>query len=290
MKYKAEKDNKAWLLLLPALLCIGVFNIYPLIRSFVMSFKSSDLFESKFVGFENFLYIVKDPLFINALKNTAIYAVTVVPLGMIISMLIALVINSKIKGSKFYETVFFIPYMTSVIAIGIVFRYLLNGDYGIINYILNLIGIKSIDFLNDPSKNLIALIIFGIWSSLAFNIIILLSGLRSIDKTYYKVADMLGASKTEIFFKVTLPFLIPVITFLLITNFISAFKVYSQIFSLFNGKAGIGNSAVSLVFYIYNKFYVESRYGQAMAAAVILFIFLIVITIIERKILKKLSK
>lgn len=290
MKYKAEKDNKAWLLLLPALLCIGVFNIYPLIRSFVMSFKSSDLFESKFVGFENFLYIVKDPLFINALKNTAIYAVTVVPLGMIISMLIALVINSKIKGSKFYETVFFIPYMTSVIAIGIVFRYLLNGDYGIINYILNLIGIKSIDFLNDPSKNLIALIIFGIWSSLAFNIIILLSGLRSIDKTYYKVADMLGASKTEIFFKVTLPFLIPVITFLLITNFISAFKVYSQIFSLFNGKAGIGNSAVSLVFYIYNKFYVESRYGQAMAAAVILFVFLIVITIIERKILKKLSK
>lgn len=138
--------------------------------------------------------------------------------------------------------------------------------------------------------SMFTLIIFGIWSGLAFNIIILISGLRNVDKNYYKVADMFGATKTEQFFRITLPQMIPIITFLLMINFINAFKVYAQVFAIFKGKAGIADSATTAVFYIFNKFYVEYRYGQGMAAAVILFILILIFTMIQNYVLKKISK
>lgn len=287
-KYRAENSPKAWLYLLPALVFILIFNVYPLIRTFIMALESNSILNPHFVGMDNFVFVLKDKTFHLALKNTFIYAITVVPLSIIISMIIALILNTKIKGSKFFETIFFIPYLTSVIAIGIVFRYLLNGEYGFVNYILSLLGFEKVDFLNDPDHNMQALVIFGIWNALAFNIIIILSGLRGIDENYYKVAETFGATPYEQFKKITLPSLNPIITFLTITSFISAFKVYGQIFALFNGKAGVGNRLVTAVFYIFNKFYVENRYGQAMAGAIILFLVLLVLTIIQRKIFKKL--
>ena len=163
-------------------------------------------------------------------------------------------------------------------------------SYGFINYILSFINIGPINFLDDPKMSMFTLIIFGIWSGLAFNIIILLSGLRNVEKNYYKVADMFGATKTEQFFRITLPQMIPIITFLLMVNFINAFKVYSQVFAIFNGKAGIADSATTAVFYIFNKFYVEYRYGQGMAAAVILFILILIFTMIQNYVLKRISK
>ena len=287
-KYRAENYPKAWLYLLPALVFILIFNVYPLIRTFLMALESNSILNPEFVGIDNFIFVLKDRTFHLALKNTFIYAITVVPLSIIISMIIALILNTKIKGSKFFETIFFIPYLTSVIAIGIVFRYLLNGEYGFVNYILSLLGFGKIDFLNNPEYNMLALVIFGIWNALAFNIIIILSGLRGIDENYYKVAETFGATPFEQFKKITLPSLNPIITFLNITSFISAFKVYGQIFALFNGKAGIGNRLVTAVFYIFNKFYVENRYGQAMAGAIILFVVLLLLTLIQRQIFKKL--
>ena len=290
MTYKAESTNKAWLFLLPALAFILVFNVYPLIRTFVMSVNSNNILNPSFVGFKNFPAVFNDKLFKLAMKNTFIYSITVVPLSIIISMVIALILNKNIKGSKFFESVFFIPYLTSVIAIGIVFRYLFNGQYGFINYVLGFFGLGPIDFLNNPNYNMLAAIIFGVWNALAFNIIVILSGLRGIDQSYYKIADTFGATSWEQFKKITLPQLTNIITFLFLTSFISAFKVYNQIFALFNGKAGVGNRLITAVFYIYKKFYVEYRYGHAMAAAVILFLFLLVLTFIQRKLLRLLAR
>ena len=133
-------------------------------------------------------------------------------------------------------------------------------------------------------------IIFGIWMGLAFNIIILLTGIRNIDESYYKVADMFGASKFEQFRRITLPQLIPTITFLMLMNFINAFKVYGQVYAIFNGKPGIAESASTGVFYIFTKFYTENRYGQGMAAAVILFLFILIFTFIQNRIMKKVSE
>lgn len=288
--YRAENSPRAWLFLLPAIIFIGIFTIYPLFRTFIMSTQSNSILNPTFIGFTNFPVVINDPQFKLAMKNTFIYAVTVVPLSLIISMIIALILHEKIKGSEFFETIFFIPYLTSVIAIGIVFRYLFHGQYGFINYVLEIFGIGPFDFLNNRNYNMPALIIFGIWNSLAFNIIVILSGLRGIDKNYYRVAETFGASKSEQFFRITLPALSKIITFLFLTSFIQAFKVYNEVFALFNGKAGVGNRLVTAVFYIYNKFYIEYRYGQAMAAAVLLFLMLLLLTFVQRKIIEKLTK
>lgn len=290
LKYSAENSPQAWLFLLPALLIIIVFNVIPLIQTFIISFQKGTLNNLEFNGLRNYQIVLQDPKFHTALLNTSVYAIVVVPLGLIISMFIAVILFEKIKFKDFFETIFFIPYLTSIIAIGIVFRFLLNGEYGFINYLLGFINLGPINFLDDPKMSLITLIIFGTWSSLAFNIVILLSGLRNINDNYYKVADMFGASKIEQFFKITLPQMLPIITFLLLVNFINAFKVYAQVYSIFNGKAGVADSATTAVFYIFNKFYVENRYGQGMAAAVILFILILIFTVIQNYVLKKISK
>ena len=289
-KYRAENSPQAWLFLLPALIIVGIFSVLPLIKTFVMSFQKGTLNNLQFNGFKNFEIVLSDPKFHTALINTALYAFIVVPVGLIIAMFIAITIHDKIKHKDICETIFFIPYLTSIIAVGIVFRYLLNGEYGFVNYILEIFNVGPINFLDDPSMSMTTLIIFGIWSGLAFNIIILLSGLRNVDSNYYKVADMFGATKIQQFFRITLPQMIPIITFLLMVNFISAFKVYAQVFAIFNGKAGISDSATTAVFYIFNKFYVENRYGQGMAAAVILFILILLFTVIQNRILKRISK
>ncbi len=289
-KYSAENSPHAWLFLAPALIAIAIFSVYPLIRTFILSFQTGSLSRLKFSGLVNFKFVLNDTKFHAALINTSIFAFVVVPVCLIISILIALAIFDYIKNKDIFETIFFIPYLTSIIAVGVVFRFLFNGQYGFINYILSFIGVGPFDFLNNPNLNMTTLIIFGIWSGLAFNIIILLSGLRSINKDYYKIADMFGATKTEQFFKITLPQLTPIITFLMIVNFISSFKVYGQVYALFNGKAGIADSAVTAVFYIFNKFYVENRYGQGMAAAVILFFLILIFTMIQNYVLKKIAE
>ncbi|MGL5150508.1 MAG: carbohydrate ABC transporter permease [Clostridium sp.] len=290
LKYRAENSPQAWLFLLPALIIIGIFNVLPLLRTFYMSFQKGTLNNLAFNGITNYEIVLKDPKFHTAIGNTFIYSFVVVPVGLIISMFIAITIFEKIKQKALFETIFFIPYLTSVIAIGIVFRFLLNGEYGFVNYILSFIGVGPFNFLDSPEMSIKTLIIFGIWSGLAFNIIIILSGLRTIDSNYYKVADMFGASKMEQFFRITLPQMIPILTFLIMVNFINAFKVYAQVFSIFNGKAGIADSATTGVFYIFNKFYVDHRYGQGMAAAVILFLLILGFTLIQNRILKRISK
>ncbi len=286
-KYSAENQPYAWLFLLPALSVIAVFNIYPMIRSFIISFQKGSLFNLKFTGLTNYITVLKDPIYHTALKNTSIYAFFVVPICLVISLVIAWLIFEKIKQKGFFETIFFIPYVTSTIAIGIVFKFLLNSRYGMVNQIIGLFGIAPINWLSDINMSMPSLIIFGIWSGLAFNIIILLAGFRNINPEYYKVADMFGANEWEKFKRITFPQLIPTITFLSTVNFISAFKVYSQVFALFGGSAGIANSAQTAVFYVYDKFHVAQRPGVAMAATMILFALIMAFTLIQNWIVKK---
>ncbi|MGL5316507.1 MAG: carbohydrate ABC transporter permease, partial [Peptostreptococcaceae bacterium] len=167
LKYRAENSPQAWLFLLPALFIIVIFNIFPLLQTFKLSFFKGSLNNLVFNGFTNYQIVLQDPKFHTALLNTSTYAFIVVPLGLIISMFIAVTIYEKIKYKDFFETMFFIPYLTSIIAVGVVFRFLLNGEYGFINYLLSFINVGPINFLDDPNMSLTTLIIFGVWSSLA---------------------------------------------------------------------------------------------------------------------------
>ncbi|MGM0321918.1 ABC transporter permease [Enterococcus sp. AZ067] len=288
--YNPENQPKAWLFLLPSLVIIFLFSVYPLFRSFIMSFQKGTLINQQYAGLENYQRVLTDPVFSRALQNTALFAFAVVPISLVLSLAIAWIIFEKVKYKSFFETIFFMPYVTSTIAIGIVFRYFFNGSYGIINYLLGLVGIAPVNWLDNVNMSMTTLIIFGVWTSLAFNIIILLAGMRNIDKEHYKIAKMFGATDGEIFRKITFPQLIPTFAFLLTVNLISAFKVYTQVYALFGGQPGIARSATTAVFYIYDKFHIAGRPGIAMAATVILFIIILLVTFIQNKLLKKVGE
>ena len=286
-KYNPENQPKAWLFLLPSLGVILLFNIYPLIRSFWMSFQKGSLLKLQYTGLSNYQKVLADPVFHKALMNTALYAFVVVPVALCISVVIAWIIFEKVKHKSVFETIFFMPYVTSTIAIGIVFRYFFNGSYGLVNFLLGLVGIPAVNWLDNVSMSMPTLIIFGIWTGLAFNIIILLAGLRNIDPEHFKIAKMFGATEKEIFWRITFPQLVPTIAFLSTVNLIGAFKVYTQVYALFGGTAGVANSATTAVYYIYDKFHVAGRPGIAMAATVILFVIILIATFFQNKFLRR---
>ena len=286
-KYNPENQPKAWFFLLPSLGVILLFNIYPLIRSFWMSFQKGSLLKLQFTGLSNYQKVLADPVFHKALINTALYAFVVVPVALCISVVIAWIIFEKVKHKSVFETIFFMPYVTSTIAIGIVFRYFFNGSYGLINFLLGLVGIPAVNWLDNVNMSMPTLIIFGVWTSLAFNIIILLAGLRNIDSEHFKIAKMFGATEKEIFWRITFPQLVPTIAFLSTVNLIGAFKVYTQVYALFGGTAGVANSATTAVYYIYDKFHVAGRPGIAMAATVILFVIILIATFFQNKFLRR---
>ena len=283
-------QKKAWLFLAPTLIFVTVFSVWPILRAFTMSFQSGPLINMEWTGFSNYQYIFSNPEFWRAIRNTLIYSVFAVPISLAISIMLAWFIFSKVKHSSFFETTFFMPYVTSTIAIGIVFRYIFNGEYGLLNYLLKAVHLPAPNWINDPSMSLITIIIFGIWTSLAFDIVILMGALRNIDPNYYVLADMYGASEQEKFWRITIPQLVPTLAFLLTMNIIGAFKIYTSVYALFNGQAGIGNSATTAVFYIYNKFQMVGTPGVAMAATVVLFLIILLTTFLQRKMMKKIGR
>lgn len=283
-------QKKAWLFLAPTLIFVTVFSVWPILRAFTMSFQSGPLINMEWTGFSNYQYIFSDPEFWRAIRNTLIYSVFAVPISLAISIMLAWFIFSKVKHSSFFETTFFMPYVTSTIAIGIVFRYIFNGEYGLLNYLLKAVHLPAPNWIDDPSMSLITIIIFGIWTSLAFDIVILMGALRNIDPNYYVLADMYGASEQEKFWRITIPQLVPTLAFLLTMNIIGAFKIYTSVYALFNGQAGIGNSATTAVFYIYNKFQMVGTPGVDMAATVVLFLIILLTTFLQRKMMKKIGR
>ncbi len=283
-------QKKAWLFLAPTLIFVTVFSVWPILRAFTMSFQSGPLINMEWTGFSNYQYIFSDPEFWRAIRNTLIYSVFAVPISLAISIMLAWFIFSKVKHSSFFETTFFMPYVTSTIAIGIVFRYIFNGEYGLLNYLLKAVHLPAPNWIDDPSMSLITIIIFGIWTSLAFDIVILMGALRNIDPNYYVLADMYGASEQEKFWRITIPQLVLTLAFLLTMNIIGAFKIYTSVYALFNGQAGIGNSATTTVFYIYNKFQMVGTPGVAMAATVVLFLIILLTTFLQRKMMKKIGR
>lgn len=283
-------QKKAWLFLAPTLIFVTVFSVWPILRAFTMSFQSGPLINMEWTGFSNYQYIFSDPEFWRAIRNTLIYSVFAVPISLAISIMLAWFIFSKVKHSSFFETTFFMPYVTSTIAIGIVFRYIFNGEYGLLNYLLKAVHLPAPNWIDDPSMSLITIIIFGIWTSLAFDIVILMGALRNIDPNYYVLADMYGASEQEKFWRITIPQLVLTLVFLLTMNIIGAFKIYTSVYALFNGQAGIGNSATTAVFYIYNKFQMVGTPGVAMAATVVLFLIILLTTFLQRKMMKKIGR
>ncbi|MDX8046562.1 sugar ABC transporter permease [Gracilibacillus sp. S3-1-1] len=281
---------KALLYLAPALVILIVFNIYPIIKSFFMAFYTDYDFYNDVVferGFGNFVTLFQDANFLKSVGNTFLFVLGVVPISIILSLFIAILLNSKIKLLGFFRTIYFLPFVTSVVAVAIVWSWIFHSDYGLLNYFLGLFGMDAIQWLTDPNYSMLALIILSVWKGLGFNIIIFLAGLQNINQQYYLAAKVDGASSWSRFMNVTVPLLSPTLFFISIISIINTFKVFDEIFALFNGKPGPANSTLTVVYYVYQKFYEEWEFGLASAAAFVLFIIVFIFTLIQLSFGKK---
>lgn len=298
LKYSPKKrkfwDNtEPFFYLLPFYIGIIIFILYPVVNVFLLSFKEKySYLRQTYDGWSlaNYKEVFTDPNFRNAMINTVLYVVFVVPVSTVIAVVVANLLNSKIKGIALFQTAYFMPMVTCVTAVGLVWRLMYNKQYGIINYFLSLFGIEKIGWVTESAYSLWALIIFGIWNILPFTIIILLSGLQNIDQNYYTAARVDGAKGGMIFFRITVPLLMPTIFLVCIVNTISCFKVFSELYPLFNGKPGPYNNLYTVVYYIRYAMIEKRQYGQAAAASVILFSCVLIFTLIQQALKKWMNR
>ncbi|MBQ8895588.1 MAG: sugar ABC transporter permease [Clostridia bacterium] len=291
------KNNniKGWLYLLPAMLFLGFFLVYPLIDVFIYSVEEGYNFASQTyfgTGVYNFSYVLHDPYFLQALKNTFILVMITVPLSTALGLVIAVGLSSIKKLRELFQTIFFLPYVTNTLAVGLVFMILFKqspNSEGFINVLLGFFGVAPIDFINGPYwAKMTVLCLYTIWVVLPFKILILTSSLASVDETYYNAAKVDGATRWRVFRKITLPMISPTLFYLIITGFIGAFKAYSDAVALFGTDLN-ANEMNTIVGYVYDMLYGNSGGypSYASAAAVILFAIVLTITCINLLVSKK---
>ena len=290
-----NNSKKAWLYLLPAILFLGVFMLYPLIDVFIYSFEEGFKFteqSSSGIGFYNYAYVLHDPFFLQAVKNTLILVAITVPLSTGIALLISVGLSSIKPLRNLFQTVYFLPYVTNTLAVGLVFMILFKPTAysdGLINLLINWFGGSSVDFIEGPYwAKMFVLCFYTIWIVMPFKILILTSALASVRQDYYNAARVDGTSKFRIFYKITLPMISPMIFYLVITGFIGAFKAYSDAVALFGSNLNaVGMNTI--VGYVYDVLYGEGGGypSYASAAAIILFVIVLTITCINLMISKK---
>ncbi len=290
-----NKNHKGWLYLLPAAAFLSVFLVYPLIDVFIYSFEEGYNFASQTyfgIGSYNYAYVLRDPYFLQALKNTFILVIITVPLSTGIALLISVALSSIEKLRQLYQTVFFLPYVTNTLAVGLVFMILFQQTPytdGLMNLILSWFGISPIDFIGGPYwAKMFVLCFYTVWVVMPFKILILTSALASVDQTYYNAAKVDGTSRTRIFWKITLPMISPTLFYLVITGFIGAFKAYSDAVALFGTDLNAAEMN-TIVGYIYDMLYGNSGGypSYASAAAIILLAIVLTITCINLLVSRK---
>ncbi len=294
---KKWKNNglKAWLYLLPAILFLGAFMVYPLIDVFIYSFEEGYNSASQTywgVGSYNYSYVLHDPYFLQAVKNTFILVIITVPLSTGIALLISTGLCSIRPLRNLFQTIYFLPYVTNTLAVGLVFMVLFKKTAysdGFINLILSWFGGKPVDFIDGPYwAKMFVLCVYTIWVVMPFKILILTSALSSVNQEYYNAARVDGTSRFRIFMRITLPMISPMIFYLIITGFIGAFKAYSDVVALFGTNLNAAEMN-TIVGYVYDMLYGDSGGypSYASAAAILLFAIVLTITCINLLISKK---
>ncbi len=286
---------KAWLYLLPAILFLGIFMIYPLIDVIIYSFEENFRSVSQTytgVGFGNYNYIFRDVEFFNALRNTAIMVIVTVPISTIIALGLAAGLNAIKPLKKVFETIFFLPYVTNTLAVGLVFMIIFDVTPftpGLFNSFLGIFGVDPVDWIDGPyAAKMFVMCFYIIWTVLPFKIIVLVGALQTVKKEYYQAARVDGASRFRQFRKITVPLISPMISYLVITGFIGAFKEYNNAVALF-GTNLMEKEMNTIVGYIYTSLYSEAGGfpSYASAAAIVLFVIIMAITAINLVVSKK---
>lgn len=290
-----KRNFKGWLYLLPAMLFLGIFMVYPLIDVFIYSFEEGYNSASQTyygTGMYNYSYVLHDPYFLQAIRNTFILVVITVPLSTLLALLISVALSSVKALKKLFQTIYFLPYVTNTLAVGLVFMILFKKTAysdGLINLVLKLFGQGPVNFIDGPYwAKMLVLCIYTIWIVMPFKVLILTSALASVNQNYYNAARVDGTSRFRIFIRITLPMISPTVFYLIITGFIGAFKAYSDAVALFGtdlNAAGMN----TIVGYVYDMLYGNGGGypSYASAAAILLFVIVLTITCINLLVSKK---
>jgi multiple sugar transport system permease protein len=277
----------AYLFIAPIVILFGIFRVYPSIQTLAYSFFRVELLRGRFtfIGFENFIDLLSDKIFLKAVINTLIYVISIVPISAGLALILAVLFNTHFRLKEFFKAIYFAPMVTSTVAAAMVWLWLYNPQFGLFNVILKSFGFPAQPWLMSSHQALPSIIIFSIWKSLGYNLIIYIAGLQAIPDVYYEAARIDGAGSLQQFFKITLPLLTPTTTFILIYNSILSFQVFDQVFVLTGGGPAYATTVVVLE--LYQQAFLKYRFGYASAMAMVLFIFLLSITIGQYAISKK---
>ena len=275
----------AAIFLAPNMIGLTVFIVIPVIAGFVISFTEWDMLSApEFIGFDNYVELLTDDRFFwLTLKNTLVYSLFVIPGSIVISLLLALALNTHIRGVGIYRTIYFLPFVSSTIAISLVWKWIMHPDFGILNGFLGLFGVPRLGWLQDRNMALFSVAIVAIWHSAGYNMTIFLAGLKGIPKTYYEAAEIDGATYWQRFWRITFPLLTPTLFFVLVISLIGSFQVFNLVYIMTDG--GPGSSTQVYVYYLWENAFSYFRMGYASAMAYILFLIMLVITLFQVRLL-----
>lgn len=288
MKKKSlEVSRRRWgvVFILPQLISLICFGIIPIVIAFVLSFYDWNGFTiPEFIGFDNFITVFKDPDMWKAVKNTAVYTVIYVPCSIVLALLLAVVLN-KVAGKLFYRAVFFLPQVVTSVGIAVVWSWIYQPQFGILNMVLRFFGFEGKEWLRDPSTAMGAVIVMSIWWGLGYNIVLFLAGLQNVPATYVEAAKIDGATSKDIFFHITVPLISPTTLLVTITTMIDAFQVFDQMFLLTSG--GPVKSTYTIALHIYQTAFSEFEMGEASTISLFLFVVIVAISALQFKLSNK---
>jgi multiple sugar transport system permease protein len=288
-KRKMNEWLWGWFLIAPTIIGLLFLNIIPIFQTFYMSFFKSGAFGKGniFVGLDNYVQMVHDEQVWHSVLNTLKYTFLVVPLSIAISLLLAALLNSKFKGRSLYRTFYFLPVVATPAAIAMVWKWLYNGQFGLLNVLLDKLGLKPVDWINDPNVALYSIAIIGIWSVIGYNVVLLLAGLQEIPKDYYEASTIDGAGPLFQFFNVTLPLLSPTVFFVMVTSIIQSMQIFDLIYMMVDVTSPAYNKTVSLVYLFYNNSFKYSNKGYGSAIVMLLLVIILIITLVQMRLQKK---
>jgi multiple sugar transport system permease protein len=277
-----------YIMITPTLIGLGIFYIWPVLHSFYLSFTEWGAFGSyTWSGLDNYRRLLQDTELFMALKNTVIFTVLSVPIGIALSIIVAVLLNQKIRGVTLYRTLFFLPVVTMPVAVAMVWKWLYNADYGLINYVLGLIGIDGPRWLTNSDLSLYSLVLVAIWGAIGYNMVIILSGLQGIPQTYYEAADIDGAGPFKKFFRITLPLLSPTIFFVTVISLISTFQVFELIYLMIGPTSPVIQQTQTVVYLFFEQAFINNDKGYASTIVMFLFLIILIVTIIQFKLQKR---
>ncbi|MBP5468849.1 MAG: sugar ABC transporter permease [Candidatus Riflebacteria bacterium] len=282
-----KNDWGAYLYLMPVIIILFVFHVFPIFMALGVSFYEWDLIgKPEFVGAGNYTRLLDDPMFWKSIWNTIYYAAVSIPLTIFLSMGIAILLNNPIRGLGFYRTAYFIPVVTSINAVAIVWNFIYHPDFGLLNKVLGLFGIDPIAWLQDPNWAMPAIILMSVWKGLGNNIIIFLTGLQNIPKHLYEAARIDGANRWQQFRHITWPMLSPTTFFIFTMSVIGSFQVFSQVYMM-TPRGGPLKSTMVVVYYLYRKAFDQFEFGYALAMAFVLFLIIFACTLFNKLYVEK---